>query len=66
MGLYLGGLKSRISLALEQEWAYIRDLTVCNLCLINQLKGIVKRAEPYKCDILLASRILDVRESPLL
>ena len=24
MGLYLGGLKSRISLALEQEWAYIR------------------------------------------
>ena len=35
MGLYPGGLKSRINFALEAEWAFIRDFTVVfNLAVI--------------------------------
>ena len=30
----------------------------CTLYLKESIKGIVKRAEPYKCAILLVSRIL--------
>ena len=48
----------------SQSTAYL--VTVVSDRIARAFKGIAKRAEPCKCDILFVSRISEIKESPLL